>query len=315
MAVCTLRNWTLVKGVATLKELQVVCGGFVYTAMFRRPLLGALNEVWRHMQTIKHNQPKKPTSIPWSVRAEIARFICLMPLAQMEFRAQPCEQVTCSDASTLGGGVCVSEGLTSYGVSAANSEVRGDIPEEHDMIQVPTVGLFDGIAALRVAADVLGLPVAAHISVERDPKCRRVVESWFPDSLFFEDIVDFGDEQIKELALRFSNVGLILVGAGPPCQGVSGLNADKKGAIKDCRSSLFQEVPRVEGRLASAVTSPGLKFIGSWNQWLPCLLKIGRSWPLLWGTFPIGSIHLDWLCAIGLASTGWLGNWRRARER
>lgn len=31
---------------ASQKELQVVCGGLVYAAMFKRPLLGALNQVW-----------------------------------------------------------------------------------------------------------------------------------------------------------------------------------------------------------------------------------------------------------------------------
>ena len=36
----------LLQRTATLKELQVVCGGFVYMAMFRRPLLSGLNEVW-----------------------------------------------------------------------------------------------------------------------------------------------------------------------------------------------------------------------------------------------------------------------------
>lgn len=52
-------------------------------------------------------------------------------------------------------------------------------------------------------------------------------------------------EQVRLLALKYSNVGLIVVGAGPPCQGVSGLNADKKGALRDKRSCLFQEVPRI----------------------------------------------------------------------
>ena len=41
----------------TLKELQVVCGGFVYFCMFRRPLLCALNEVWRFMERLKHLPP------------------------------------------------------------------------------------------------------------------------------------------------------------------------------------------------------------------------------------------------------------------
>lgn len=234
----------LSRGRASLKELQVVCGGFVYMAMFRRPLLCSLNEVWVFMQHYGKGDGFK--SLPPKVQAELARFILLLPLAQMEFRATLCDQVTCSDASTLGGGICVSTGLTEYGVAAANSAVRGDVPEAHDLQQILTVGLFDGIGALRVAADALGLPVAGHVSVEVDPRGRRVVESWFPGTRFFEDIRNFGRTEIQGIALDFSNVGLVIIGAGPPCQGVSGLNADKKGALRDSRSCLFQEVPRIE---------------------------------------------------------------------
>eukprot|EP00435_Cladocopium_sp_Y103_P021547 s123_g5.t1 len=229
---------------ASLKELQIVCGGFVYMCMFRRPLLSSLNEVWSFMQRYPPGGARR--RLPDQVLAELSRFVLLMPLAQMEFRAPVCDQITVSDASMLGGGICVSAGLTDYGVAAANSQVRGDVPELHDMDQVLTVGLFDGIGALRVAADVVGLPMAGHISVELDPKGRRVVESWFPGSVFFEDVKEFGDEQILSLALRFSNVALVIIGAGPPCQGVSGLNVDKKGALRDSRSCLFQEVPRIE---------------------------------------------------------------------
>ena len=35
------------------------------------------------------------------------------------------------------------------------------------------------------------------------------------------------------------------MGAGPPFQGVSGLNADRTGAIRDERSSLSVRVPRI----------------------------------------------------------------------
>ena len=41
------------RGVCTLRELQVVCGGLVYVAMFRRPLLCGLNKVWEFMETFK----------------------------------------------------------------------------------------------------------------------------------------------------------------------------------------------------------------------------------------------------------------------
>ena len=238
------------RGAASLKELQVTCGGFVYIAMFRRPLLSCLNEVWRFMQLMVGSNRAYRQRLPLQVAAEIARFILLTPLAQMEFRADLCDQVTCSDASMLGGGICVSQGLTDYGVAASNSQVRGDVPEEHDMDQVLTVGLFDGIAALRIAADTLGLPVAGHVSVEKNPQAKRVVESWFPDSHFYDDIVNFGEEDVKSLALKYSNVNLVIIGGGPPCQGVSGLNFDKKGALRDARSSLFSEVPRVQALFA-----------------------------------------------------------------
>lgn len=106
-----------------------------------------------------------------------------------------------------------------------------DLVEEHDLVQVLSVGLFDGIGALRVACDVVGLPMAGHVSVEMDPKCRRVVESFFPETEFHDDLSAFGMEQVQALALQYSNVGLVLVWAGPPCQRVSGLNADRKGAL------------------------------------------------------------------------------------
>ena len=89
------------------------------------------------------------------------------------------------------------------------------------------------------------MPMAGHVSIEMDPRCRRVVESFFPETEFHGDVCAFGEVQVQALALQYSNVGLILVGAGPPCQGVSGLNADRKGALRDERSCLFKEVPRI----------------------------------------------------------------------
>ena len=110
----------------TLKELQVVCGGLVYFALFRRPLLATLNEVWRFMEKLKVLPPVIRLSVPLAVKEELLTFILLTPLAQIDFRCPFVEHVTCSDASTTGGGICVSEGLTSYGMAALNSERGGD---------------------------------------------------------------------------------------------------------------------------------------------------------------------------------------------
>ena len=233
------------RGHSTLRELQVVCGGFVYLCMFRRALLCGLNEVFEHMKAFEGEAPVVRLKLPKNVKVELARFILLSPLAQMDFRVPVDGQVTCSDASCDGGGLCASQCLTEYGVSALNAQARGDVADEEDLVQVLSVGLFDGIGALRVACDMAALPMAGHISIERDPKAQRVVESHFPETIFFNDIVAFSRQDVEALALKFSNVGLVLVGAGPPCQGVSGLNADRKGALKDPRSSLFHHVPRI----------------------------------------------------------------------
>ena len=50
---------------------------------------------------------------------------------------------------------------------------------------------------------------------------------------------------VHKFAGQFSQACLVLVAGGPPCQGVSGLNADRRGALRDERSSLFSHVRRI----------------------------------------------------------------------
>eukprot|EP00435_Cladocopium_sp_Y103_P066484 s548_g28.t1 len=232
------------RGRASQRELQVVGGGFVYVAMFRRPLLASLNQIWRSIVEEPHKSPHVRFWIRREVMVELVRFIGLCPLSFINLRSPFDEMVTASDAS-LGGGVCRSIGLTPYGQAAGQSSVRRDIVDEEDLIQVLSVGMFDGIGALRVALDVLRAPVAGHISIERNAEARRVVEANFPDSECVEDVEDVTDELVHQWSLKYSTVGVVLIGSGPPCQGVSGLNFDRKGALKDLRSRLFQHVPRV----------------------------------------------------------------------
>ena len=120
---------TLRRGTATQRELQVLGGGFVYICMFRRPLLAGLNEIWHDIVALE--QFPKGSRLPLSkkVAHEIVRFLGMLPLALMNFRAHFDELVTASDASTSGGGACLSRGLTPYGEAAALTTVRGDLPE------------------------------------------------------------------------------------------------------------------------------------------------------------------------------------------
>ena len=235
------------RGKASQRELQVVGGGFVYIAMFKRPLLSSLNQIWRSIVEGNGESPHVRHTIRREVLVELVRFIGLIPLSFINIRGTFDEEVTASDASSSGGGFCRSTGVTPYGHSAGLSNVRGDIPEEESYTQILSIGLFDGIGALRVALDALGAPVAGHISVEKNAEARRVLEANFPDSECVEDIEMVTEDLVKTWALKFSMVGLVILGSGPPCQGVSGLNSDRKGALRDLRSRLFQHVPRVEG--------------------------------------------------------------------
>lgn len=153
-------------GVATQKQAQVVGGGFVYLAMFRRPLLGSLNHLWSFINGFEGYPPVIRFDIPREVQVELVRFVALIPLACMSLRHSVSQAVSASDASTSGGGVTVSCGVTPAGAMAAQLPVRGDLVEPVDAAQVLTVGLFDGIGGLRVAADALGWNVVGHIAVE-----------------------------------------------------------------------------------------------------------------------------------------------------
>ena len=189
----------LARDKVTQRQMQVICGGLVYVSMFRRQLLGCLNAVWRFIESF-NTGPQMHRVLPHPCRVEILRFLGLFPLARLDFRVPFHEQVTCSDASTTGGGVCASTGVSKWGKMVSEGELRGQRPDSRHDHRVLTVGLFDGIGALRVATDLLNLDMMGHISVERDPQARRVVESHFPEVVHVDDVVLVDDEMVASWA-------------------------------------------------------------------------------------------------------------------
>ena len=230
--------------VVTQRQTQVVCGGLVYMAMFRRQLLGCLNAIWPFIESFDR-LGVSVQALPAHCKLELVRFVALIPLARLDFRLEYSEQVTCSDASTSGGGVCASVALSRAGCLAAQGKLRGQLPELRQEHRVLTIGLFDGIGALRVAADLLGLEVMGHVSIEKEKLAQRVVSSHFPETWHFDDVTLVDEEVVNQWAREFSQAALVILGAGPPCQGVSGLNAGRKGALRDERSCLFSHVKRI----------------------------------------------------------------------
>eukprot|EP00435_Cladocopium_sp_Y103_P044210 s1097_g12.t1 len=243
--------WAMVqRGRATVRELQVVAGGLVYITLFRRQLLCSLNAIWAFIEAGKVEPPVVRRVIPREVKAEIIRFLGLIPLAQIDFRLPMECQATASDASTTGGGIAASVGLTSYGRLAQSALARGEVEEPFETCEVLTVGLFDGIGALRVATELLHLPVAGHISVECNTAANRVVEASFPGTRHVASVQQVTAEEVMAWACEYTTVGVVLIGAGPPCQGVSGLNFDRKGSQRDLRSCLYKEIPRIHQLVA-----------------------------------------------------------------
>ena len=239
--------------VVSQKQLQVVCGGLVYFAMFRRPTLGSLNAVWQFIESF--NTSDAPyRAMPGECRLEIVRFLGLLPLIRLNFRLDVDKMVTCSDASTTGGGVCCSQGLTAVGHLASKGDLRGRLPSTGSEHSVLLIGLFDGIGALRVAMDLQDTAVLGYISVESNAAARRVVESHYPGVEHVEDVAEVTPEMVRSWSLRYSQVSLVLVGAGPPCQGVSGLNSDRRGALRDERSCLFVHVAHIRDELRAHFT-------------------------------------------------------------
>eukprot|EP00438_Fugacium_kawagutii_P006828 Skav227026 [mRNA] locus=scaffold456:236256:249187:+ [translate_table: standard] len=233
---------------STQRQWQVVCGGLVYISMFRRPLLGTLNRVWSHIESFNSVGCRVQSSPP-DCQLEVLRVLGLLPLSRMDFRLEPHGMVTCSDASTSGGGMCASVGLSHIGTMVEGGGLRGQPGTRSPEVQVLLVSLFDGIGAMRVALDLQQVSVIGYISVECRDSCRRVVESHYPGVITVEDVRLVNREMVRSWALQFSQAQLILLASGPPCQGVSKLNADRLGALVDPRSSLFSEVPRVKDLL------------------------------------------------------------------
>lgn len=182
---------------ATQRQWQVVCGGLVYFSSFRKPLLGCLNRVWSHIE--HYNTADAFISYtPDLCRVEVLRYLGCLALARLDFRLDMHPLITCSDASSSGGGTCVSRGLTSYGEVVAQGALRGELAESQTGLCVLSIGLFDGIAALRVALDLLNVQVLGHVSVEPLDSAHRVVEGHFPGSIFVNSVLDVDKAMVED---------------------------------------------------------------------------------------------------------------------
>lgn len=106
----------LKKGITLKRELQVNGGGLVYVAMFNRPMLCGLNQIWRETVALEGRTRGARVPLRREVVHELSRFVSLLPLAFINLRAW----ADPLDGSSTGGGFCVSKGLIPYRAALKN---------------------------------------------------------------------------------------------------------------------------------------------------------------------------------------------------
>lgn len=236
------------------RDLQVIMGNLIYIAGFRRPLMACYQSVWSFITSgVPVDNPLHPSVFfprvyPDSVRSELWLGLVTLPLALIDLRAPLNLTVTASDASETGGGICASSTLTQWGEKYI-AELQGQSTNIQEGLLV--VSCFDGIGTVHYVLSLLGIRVSASVSIESCPKAARVVRSFLPSVLHFDDVNNFSLEDVKKLARDFPRTEHILLCGGPPCQGVSGLNARRLGANLDPRSNLHHHMYRIKSDLES----------------------------------------------------------------
>ncbi|CAJ1329700.1 unnamed protein product [Effrenium voratum] len=71
----------------------------------------------------------------------------------------------------------VVDGVRGVAYPKVDKILKCDLPEPFDFCGVVTIGLFDGIGALRVAAEASRLPLLGHIAVEKNAEARYEASS------------------------------------------------------------------------------------------------------------------------------------------
>lgn len=207
--------------------------------------MSGLNHVWTHIESF-NSSTSKYLPLPDECQLELVRSLALLPLARLDFRLDMHPLITCSDASSTGGGVCASVGLTPLGGQVAQAGLRGEVPGPSSSLRVLSIGLFDGIGGLRVALDGLGVQVLAHISVEVQKSAQMVVEANFPGVIQVNSVTEVDEAMVHRWSAQFPqfNVTWSFSAAGrlaKACQGSTLIEKGPCGMLGQTCLSMFLE--------------------------------------------------------------------------
>lgn len=246
--------WLLRQSKPSMKALLMVLGRMVRCFEFRRPLMSLLGNCW----------PKVHPSVRAPLHAGMVSSImkaCVMTvMAVADLRLKVDGAVTASDASTLGGGMCISGELTEEGKTmldflhspgyqlsrGAVFTAAGAMPRPlNSGPRIFVLSLFDGIAAVMCALSRLPCAVIGFAASEIDKDCRRLVRRRWPGVIELGSVTTIDGKVIDALVQSLGyKVDLVLIPAGSPCQDLSSLLSGGQG-LQGKRSKLFYEIPRI----------------------------------------------------------------------
>ena len=114
--------------------------------------------------------------------------------------------------------------------------VKRTQPSEELKDGLVLIAPFDGIGGARRALDLLKIEPALYLSVDTDQDCHMVVRRAWPDAVLLGAANDLNEELLRGHLDSVPRLGRGLVIGGPPCQGFSQLNSQRKG-FDDPRSN------------------------------------------------------------------------------
>ena len=166
------------------------------------------------------------------------------PLWYTTWRAEVSEEVTISESSNEGAGVCYSTRLSTLGEREAERN-----PHEPSSASGETLGLwsvFDGIGGLRRSMDWLHVPVAGSAAVEIGPVAKRVTQACWPYSMHFDDIVTLSVRDLTKFYAYYPRVTNVIVGMGALCQDLSASKVGRQGLAGPQSRLFFQGMETVD---------------------------------------------------------------------
>ena len=173
-----------------------------------------MHDVWRAIEGHYNWQQTQEVC-----REEFSMLMAVLPLLAMDFRLPLSAQVTASDASEEGGGICCTTQLTTRAHPFLSQALRAN-----QGIAIDEIGLvetFSGIGGVRRAFEVLGLKPAFYVAIDSSGEAQRVSGRAWPDAIHTADVRTCDHAFLQQLRHQFPNAKRVLRVSTPPRARVS----------------------------------------------------------------------------------------------